>query len=157
MAGRQELYEKRTEALLAPIADRLGLEIVDVEYVREGSEYYLRAYIDKPGGVSVNDCEAVSDAMNPLLDREDFIPDAYIFEVSSPGLTRPLKKEKDYIRNTGKPVEIHLFSPRDGQKEFTGTLASWTDQDVTIDVDGQDITFGRKEISLIRQAFTDQA
>ena len=92
-------YEAKTESLILPILQRLDFELVDVEYVKEGSIYYLRAYIDKEGGITVNDCEVVAREMNDLLDKEDFIPDSYTFEVSSPGLGRPLKKEKDYVFN----------------------------------------------------------
>ena len=98
-------YEAKTERLIVPILERMNFELVDVEFVKEGGIYYLRAYIDKEGGITVNDCEAVSREMNVLLDEEDFIPDSYTFEVSSPGLGRPLKKEKDYVRNMGKEVE----------------------------------------------------
>ena len=92
--SRRADYESKTEALLMPIAQRWGVSIYDVEYVKEGSEYYLRAYIDKPEGVTIQDCENVSRALSDELDREDFIPDAYILEVSSPGLGRTLKKDK---------------------------------------------------------------
>lgn len=92
--SKASTYEAKTEQLILPILERMQFELVDVEYVKEGSTYYLRAYIDKEGGITINDCEAVAREMNELLDREDFIPDSYTFEVSSPGLGRPLKKEK---------------------------------------------------------------
>lgn len=92
--SKASTYEAKTEQLILPILERMQFELVDVEYVKEGSMYYLRAYIDKEGGITINDCEAVAREMNELLDREDFIPDSYTFEVSSPGLGRPLKKEK---------------------------------------------------------------
>ena len=97
--SKRETYETRTEELITPILDRMNFELVDVEYVKEGGTWYLRAYIDKEGGITVNDCEAVAREMNEILDREDFVEDSYVFEVSSPGLGRPLKKEKDYIRS----------------------------------------------------------
>jgi len=106
---KRENYESRTEALLLPLMDEFGFELVDVEYVKEGGSWYLRAYIDKEGGITVNDCEAVSRRMNDLLDEEDFIDEAYIFEVSSPGLGRPLKKEKDYVRSMGKALAIRPY------------------------------------------------
>lgn len=143
--------ESRTEALLLPILDLHGFEPVDVEYVKEGKDYYLRIYIDKEGGIDINDCETVSRALEEKLDAEDFIKDAYILEVSSPGLTRPLKKERDYIRNLGKPIEIRLYKPRNKQKDFVGTLKAYDDSSVTIDTDGEEITFEKKDISLIRQ------
>ena len=102
--SKREVYETRTEALLQPIATAQGVEIYDVEYVKEGSDYYLRAYIDKAEGVSIVDCENVSRALSDALDREDFIPDAYILEVSSPGLGRTLKKDRHLARSIGREV-----------------------------------------------------
>ena len=93
--SQREIYESKTEELIQPILQRMGFELVDVEYVKEGQEYYLRAYIDKPGGITIDDCVAVSREMNELLDELDYISGTYTFEVSSPGLGRPLKKEKD--------------------------------------------------------------
>lgn len=94
--SKREIYEQKTEEILNPIMEELEFELVDVEYVKEGSMWYLRAYIDKPGGITVNDCEAVSRRLSDILDEKDFIEDSYVLEVSSPGLGRPLKKEKDY-------------------------------------------------------------
>ena len=102
--SKREIYEQKTEEILNPIMEELEFELVDVEYVKEGSMWYLRAYIDKPGGITVNDCEAVSRRLSDILDEKDFIEDSYVLEVSSPGLGRPLKKEKDYKRNLGKEV-----------------------------------------------------
>ena len=100
--GKSQIYEEKTEQFLLPILQKNNFELVDIEYVKEGGTWYLRAYIDKEGGITVNDCELVAREMNELLDKEDYIEDSYIFEVSSPGLLRPLKKEKDYVRNMGK-------------------------------------------------------
>lgn len=152
MAGKQEI-ELKTEKLLEPIIKENGLELVDVEYVKEGADFYLRAYIDKPSGVDINDCETVSRAMEEKLDAEDFIKDAYILEVSSPGLTRPLKKEKDYARNLGKPVEIKTYKPFEKRKEFVGELKAYDSETVTIEEDGNERVFAKKDISLIRQYF----
>ena len=152
--SKRETYESRTEALLLPLMDEFGFELVDVEYVKEGGSWYLRAYIDKEGGITVNDCEAVARRMNDLLDEEDFIEESYIFEVSSPGLGRPLKKEKDYIRSMGKDVEIRTYRAINRKKEFTGALKAYTDDTVTIETgDGEEMTFEKKEIALIRLAF----
>ena len=146
-------YEARTERLILPILEELSFELVDVEYVKEGSIWYLRAYIDKEGGITVNDCETVARRMNELLDEEDFIPDSYTFEVSSPGLGRPLKKEKDYVRNMGREVEIRTYRAINRCKEFYGILQSYDADSVTIsDEDGQTLTFQKTEIALIRQA-----
>lgn len=152
--SQKEMYEKRTEELILPILEELSLELVDVEYVREGPDWYLRAYIDKEGGVTVNDCEAVARRMNVVLDREDYVKDSYIFEVSSPGLGRPLKKEKDFVRSMGKQVEIRTYRAIDGQKEFYGELSAYDSDTVTVtDEKGQAISFKKSDIALIRLAF----
>ena len=151
--SRREDYEQQTEALLEPIVEELGFELVDVEYVKEGGTWYLRAYIDKPGGIAVDDCEAVSRRFSDILDEKDYIEDSYIFEVSSPGLGRPLKKEKDFVRNMGKDVEIRTYRSIDRSKEFVGTLKAYDKDSVTItDENGSDRTFLRTDIALIRQA-----
>lgn len=150
--SKRETYESRTEALLVPIAKAQGVEIYDVEYVREGSDWYLRAYIDKPEGVNIGDCEAVSRLLSDELDREDFIEDAYILEVSSPGLGRTLKKDKHLDKSIGEEVEIRLYQPRDGQKEFTGVLKGYTPEEILTEVAGKETVFARKDIALIRLA-----
>ena len=151
--SRREEYEQQTETLLEPIVTELGFELVDVEYVKEGGTWYLRAYIDKPGGIAVDDCEAVSRRFSDILDEKDYIADSYVFEVSSPGLGRPLKKEKDFVRNMGKEIEIRTYRAIDRCKEFYGTLTSYDADSVTItDEEGKTITFLRSDIALIRQA-----
>lgn len=150
--SRRDEYEKRAEALLTPIVDANGFELVDVEYVREAGEWYLRGYIDKPGGITVNDCETVSRAFSDKLDEEDFIEESYIMEISSPGLDRPLKKDKDFARSMGRLVEIRTYRPIGKQKEFCGILTAYDSNSVTIDEDGTTRTFDKKEIALIRLA-----
>ena len=151
--SKASIYETKTENLILPILERMNFELVDVEYVKEGSNWYLRAYIDKEGGITINDCEAVAREMNELLDAEDFIPDSYVFEVSSPGLGRPLKKEKDYIRNTGKEVEIRTYRTINKCKEFYGILKEYDKDSVTIETEEQEeLVFQKNEIALIRQA-----
>lgn len=148
-----EGYAARLETMILPILERLHYELVDTEYVKEGGTYYLRAYIDKEGGITVNDCEAVAREMNDLLDEADFIPNSYSFEVSSPGLGRPLKKERDYARNVGKEVEIRTYRAIDRCKEFWGILQSYDDASVTVtEEDGNERTFTKSDIALIRQA-----
>lgn len=115
---RRETYEAKTEELLQPLVDAHGFELVDVEYVKEAGNWYLRAYIDKPGGIAVDDCEVISRALSDKLDEEDYIEDSYILEVSSPGLGRPLKKDKDFQRSIGKEIEVRTFRAHDKQKEF---------------------------------------
>ena len=152
--SKRETYETRTEELITPILDRMNFELVDVEYVKEGGTWYLRAYIDKEGGITVNDCEAVAREMNEILDREDFVEDSYVFEVSSPGLGRPLKKEKDYIRSMGKQVEIRTYRAINREKEFYGILSAYDENTVTIKTeDGTEMTFEKSDIALIRLAF----
>lgn len=150
--SRRETYEARTEALLMPIAEANGVEIYDVEYVKEGSDFYLRAYIDKAEGVNIVDCENVSRALSDALDQEDFIPDAYILEVSSPGLGRTLKKDKHLEKSIGKEVEIKLFKPIDKCKEFTGVLKSFDEANICILDNGEEKSFAREGIALIRLA-----
>lgn len=150
--SKAQIYEAKTEELILPILEKLNFELVDVEYVKEGSIWYLRAYIDKEGGITINDCEAVARQMNELLDQEDFIPDSYTFEVSSPGLGRPLKKEKDFVRNMGKEVEIRTYRAIDRCKEFSGTLTAYDKESVTIaEEDGSTTIFSRGDIALIRE------
>ena len=150
--SKREIYEQKTEEILNPIMEELEFELVDVEYVKEGSMWYLRAYIDKPGGITVNDCEAVSRAFSDKLDENDFIEDSYIMEISSPGLDRPLKKEKDFARSMGKLVEVRTYRPIDKQKEFCGVLDAYDENSVTINEDGALRTFEKKDIALIRLA-----
>ena len=150
--SKREIYEQKTEEILNPIMEELEFELVDVEYVKEGSMWYLRAYIDKPGGITVNDCEAVSRAFSDKLDENDFIEDSYIMEISSPGLDRPLKKEKDFARSIGKEVEIRTYRPIEKQKEFYGVLTAYDSNSVTVDEEGTPRTFEKKDIALIRLA-----
>ncbi len=151
--SKREIYEQKTEDLLLPIMEENGFELVDVEYVKEGGNWYLRAYIDKPGGISVNDCELVSRRLSDLLDEKDYVEDAYILEVSSPGLGRPLRKEKDFKRSLGELVEIRTYRMVEKRKEFTGILKAYDDSTVTIEEDGTDRVFDKSEIALIRLAF----
>lgn len=151
---KREQYEQKTEEILLPIIEEHGFELVDVEYVKEGSSWYLRAYIDKPGGITIDDCEAVSRKLSDQLDEKDYIEDAYILEVSSPGLGRPLKKEKDYKRSLGAEVEIRTYRMIEKQKEFIGILKEYDENTVTIETgDGTEKIFDKSDIALIRLAF----
>ena len=154
--GRSESYEAKTEQLIQPLIDANNFELVDVEFVKEGSDWYLRVYIDKDGGITVDDCELISRAFNEILDREDYFSEQYIFEVSSPGLMRPLKKEKDYKRSVGKLIDIKLYKPVDKCKEFTGVLDSYDKDTVTIKMDDDtQKTFDRSNLAMIRLAFCE--
>ncbi|RDU24376.1 ribosome maturation factor RimP [Anaerosacchariphilus polymeriproducens] len=152
--SKREEYERKTEELLIPIIEQYNFELVDVEYVKEGSSWYLRAYIDKEGGITVDDCEIVSRAMGEILDKEDYIEDSYIFEVSSPGLGRPLKKEKDFARSIGELVEVRTYRPINKQKEFEGYLKAYDEHSVTLEFeDKTEMIIARTDIALIRLAF----
>ena len=147
-------YESRTEKLLDPIIKEHQFEMVDVEWVKEAGNYYLRVYADKEGGITIDDCELISRALSDLLDQHDFISENYILEVSSPGLDRPLKKDKDFARSIGKEVELRLFKAVDKEKEFAGVLTAYDKETVTISAeDGSEKIFRRKDISMIRLAF----
>lgn len=152
MAKREE-YEAKTEALLLPIVQKHGIEIYDVEYVKEGSEYYLRAFIDKEGGVNINDCEIVSRELSDRLDEADFITDAYILEVSSPGLGRTLRKDKHLQKSLQEEVEVKTYKPVNEKKEFAGILTAFDADTVTISSDEEDLVLDRKNIAVIRLAF----
>ncbi|MBE5833073.1 ribosome maturation factor RimP [Butyrivibrio sp.] len=150
--SRKENIEKKTEELLEPIAKENGVSIYDVEYVKEAGEWYLRAYIDKPEGVNINDCVNVNHALSDALDVDDFIEEAYTLEVSSPGLGRTLKKDRHFANSLGMEVELKLYKPVDGTKEFSGILKSFDAENVVITINDQDKTFVRKEISVIKLA-----
>ena len=148
-------YAERVEEMLIPIAEQHGVGIYDVEYVKEGSDYILRCYIDKDGGVTINDCEEVSRALSEVLDREDPIPDAYILEVSSPGLGRSLTKDRHFAASIGEEVEGTLFKPDEstGEKAFQGILKEFDDKTVTVktgDADDAVQVLERKNIANIR-------
>lgn len=151
--SKRETYESETERLLAPIAERFGVEIYDIEYVKEGSDWYLRVYIDKPEGINIDDCERVSRALSDELDKEDFVADAYILEVSSPGLGRTLKKDKHLAKSIGEEVEIKTYKPIDGRKEFQGILKAFDAETITIETETEEKFFARNEVALVRLAF----
>lgn len=145
--SRKETIEKTTEELVSPILDEMDFYLYDVEYVKEGADYYLRIYIDKEGGITINDCEAVSRRMNDILDEKDYVQDAYIFEVSSPGLGRRLTKDKHLQMSLGEEVEIKLYKARDKVKEFTGILKSFDENTITLETENGDDIFTRSEIA----------
>lgn len=151
--ARKEDYVARVEKFLVPIMEEHRFELVDVEWVKEAGTWYLRAYVDKEGGISVDDCETVSRHLSDWLDKEDFISESYILEVSSPGLGRPLKKDKDFARSIGKDVDVRLYRARDKRKDFTGVLKAYDNDTVTIEEEGKELVFERGEIALIRLAF----
>ena len=133
-----------------PIVDQHGCELWDVEYVREGSEYFLRLYLDKEGGVDINDCEAVSRAVDPILDEKDPIPGSYHFEVCSAGLERALKRPGDFQRFMGSPITVKLYRPRNGLKEIPCVLKGYDDGKITVEAGKETITFEKSEVALVR-------
>ncbi|MBQ6888987.1 MAG: ribosome maturation factor RimP [Lachnospiraceae bacterium] len=150
--SKKETYETKTEELLKPIAEANQVEIYDVEYVKEGNEWFLRAYIDKEGGVDINDCVAVSRVLSDKLDEEDFIDEAYTLEVSSPGLGRTLKKDKHLEKSLGEEVEIKTYKPIEKCKEFAGILKAFDADSITIETEGTEKVFTRADIAVIRLA-----
>lgn len=136
--------------LAAPIVEEAGCSLWDVEYVKEAGSWFLRVYIDKDGGISIDDCEAVSRPLSEQLDQSDPIEGSYTFEVSSAGADRALRKAEHFVRFQGDEVELKLYRPRDGQKSFVGLLQSYQDGDVTLEVNGTPMTFEKKEIALVR-------
>ncbi|NLP34648.1 MAG: ribosome maturation factor RimP [Clostridiales bacterium] len=149
--SKRENYERKTEKLLEPILEANPFELYDVEYVKEGSNWYLRVYIDKEGGITIDDCELVSRALSDALDKEDFIAEAYILEVSSPGLGRQLKKDKHFEKSIGEEVEIKLYKAIDKQKEWSGVLVSFDQDKLTVDLDdGETMDFARQNIAKVR-------
>lgn len=150
--SKRETYETKTEELLRPIAEANHVEIYDVEYVKEGNEWFLRAYIDKEGGVDIDDCVAVSRVLSDKLDEEDFIDEAYTLEVSSPGLGRTLKKDKHLEKSLGEEVEIKTYKPIEKCKEFAGTLKAFDVDSITIETEGTEKVFTRADIAVIRLA-----
>ena len=133
-----------------PVVEQFGCELWDVEYVREGSEYFLRLYLDKEGGVDINDCEAVSRAMDPILDEKDPIQGSYHFEVCSAGLERVLKRPSDFERFLGSAITVKLYRPRNGMKEIPCVLRGYEDGRITVEAGKETITFEKSEVAQVR-------
>ena len=136
--------------LAEPIAKNHGCELWDVEYVKEAGERYLRVFIDSENGVSIDQCEAVSRELDPILDEKDPIPDSYIFEVSSAGLERSLKRPSDFERYIGALVEVKLYKAKDGKKEYVGRLSAYDDGNVEISVGENTVRFEKSEVANVR-------
>ena len=132
------------------VVEAEGCSLWDVEYVREAGSYYLRVYIDKPGGVSINDCEAISRTLDKLLDEADPIPDSYIFEVASAGAERELKRPSDFEAFLGSEVEVRTYKPINGQKAFVGTLEKYEDGAVTLSSGKKQIRLEKQDIALVK-------
>ena len=138
-----EAMEQRIALLVEPLVSEKGLELVNVEYIKEGAHWYLRLYIDKDGGVDMDDCSGVSHAVSEMLDEKNPIPQAYMLEVSSPGLERPLKKEEDFIRFKGSLVAVHTTALFQGYKEFSGILVGLIDDDIVLEYEDKRIAIPR--------------
>ena len=151
--SRKSEYEAKAEEILTPVAASEGVSVYDVEYVKEGGEYYLRGYIDKPDGVNIQDCENVSRRFSEELDKADFIEEAYTLEISSPGLGRKLTKDRHLQNSIGQMIEIKFYKPVNGQKELSGILKAFDDKNITITDDGNnDILIERADAAVIRLA-----
>ncbi len=138
------------EEFARPVVEAHGCSLWDVEYVREGSERYLRLYLDKDGGVDITDCEAIHRAIDPILDEKDPIAESYHFEVCSAGLERPLKRPDDFVRFMDSPVLVKLYRPRNGLKEFPGLLRGYEEGRVTVESGKETVTFEKSEVALVR-------
>lgn len=138
--------------LAAPVVETLNYELVDVEFIKEGTNWYLRIYIDKPGGITIDDCQAVSEQMSEILDKKDPIEQSYYLEVSSPGLERPLKTERDFIKYKGELVEVKVFQPIDGKKLFEGELVGLIDNKIVINDSGNEIEFEKDKVAIVKRA-----
>lgn len=162
--SKHQDYERKTEALVLPILEKYQYELVDVEFVKEAGSWHLRVYVDKEGGITIDDLTVVNHELSDQMDREDFIAESYILEVSSPGLLRPFKKPKDYIRNLGQDVELKLFSPvtweekgkKYSDKEFVGVLKSYREEEaaIVLAMDDREMEVQVKDIALIRKYIT---
>ena len=149
MAGR-EAVEEWCEHLLTPILDEFGFDLWDVQYVKEGGERFLRVYIDKEGGITIDDCVDVSRRLSDALDAGDMIGEAYTLEVSSPGLTRKLVRDREFARSIGRNVDVKFYRPVDGTKEITGKLTGFDKDSVTVSTDEGERSFGRDDIANVR-------
>lgn len=149
MSKREEI-EKKTEDLLNPILDEFGFDLWDVEYVKEGAEYYLRAYIDKEGGITIDDCVDVSRKLSDKLDEDDYIDGEYILEVSSPGLGRTLKRERDFEKSIDREVDLKLYKAIDKEKEFIGILKSYDKDKITLLIEETEREFSRSDVASVK-------
>ena len=162
--SKHQDYEQRTEALVTPVLEKYEYELVDVEFVKEAGSWHLRVYIDKEGGITLADLTVVNHELSDLLDEEDYIAESYILEVSSPGLLRPFKKPKDFLRNLGQDVEVKLFSPvtweekgkKYSDKEFIGVLKAYREEEnaIVLGMDDREMEVQVKDIALIRKYIT---
>ena len=145
--------ETKVDNLLRKIIEDLGYELYDVVYEKEGKDYYLRIFIDKDGGIDLNDCETVNNAINDILDEADYIKNQYFLEVSSPGLERTLRKKEHFMKQIGNEIMVKLYRPKDKKKEFSGTLTCYNDDSIGLDIQGNEIKIDLKDIALAKTIF----
>ncbi|MGN1299781.1 MAG: ribosome maturation factor RimP [Clostridia bacterium] len=145
--------EERVEELVTKPIDELGYKVYDVMYVKEGKDNYLRIFIDKESGISLDDCEKVNNAITDMLDEADIIKDQYFLEISSPGVERHIRKDKQLEEHIGKDINVRLFKPIDKQKELTGTLQKFDDEQVVLLINEEEITINRENISSMKRAY----
>lgn len=145
--------ESKVENLIIKQIENLGYELYDVEYVKEGKDYFLRIYIDSPKGISLDDCEKVNNEITDLLDTADYIKEQYFLEVSSTGIERVLKKDKHLQKNIGEEVQIKLFKPIDKNKQYIGKLKDFNNDEVILEIENKEIKFERKNISQIKTIY----
>ena len=138
------------QALVQPLCDQQGVSLWDVEYVKEAGQWFLRVFIDKQGGLHIEDCEAVSRPLSDLLDERDPIEGSYVLEVGSAGVDRALKKPEHFAAYIGTAVDVKLYRPRDGSKEWTGTLVAYQAGDVTLQINDADVVFPKSDVALVR-------
>ncbi len=151
--SKKNEYEKKTKEYILPILDELGFSLYDLEYVKEAGDYFLRVYIDKPGGISIDDCVMVSRKMNEILDREDYIEDAYTFEVSSPGVERRLRKPEHFLGAVNEEICIKLYAPKNGSKDINGVLKKYENETVMIQCEKEEMIIPITEIAAAKVAF----
>lgn len=145
--------EKKIEELVEPEVEKLGLELYDVEFVKEGKEYYLRIYLDSDKGVSIEDCEKVTNVLNDILDKADYIKEQYILEVSSAGVEKFLKYDKHFEKNLGKKIEINLYTKFENKKQYVGTLERYNENEIVILTDDEEISFDKKNVANVKLVY----
>lgn len=145
--------EEKIKNLIEKTINNLGYELYDVIYEKEGKDFYLRIFIDNDNGISINDCEYVNNNINDILDEADYIKDAYFLEVSSPGLERVLRKDKHFVKQIGNEIYLKLYSPFEKQKEFTGVLEDYNENEITISVNNKTFKIDKKNIAIAKTVF----
>lgn len=145
--------EKKIGELVEPEIEKLGLELYDVEYAKEGKEYYLRIYIDSENGISIDDCEKVTNVLNDILDKADYIKEQYYLEVSSAGVEKVLKYDKHFEKNLGKKIEVNLYTKFENKKQYVGVLERYNENEIVILTDDEEISFEKKNVANVKLVY----